>query len=198
MDYQDLTQAELDALPVLEFEEVFGCQPGDKRQVQRYPSRTASQYFIKFKTPNHSEDDLRFFPGGFPFVTNVDLSIWEGSKMLYERPGSNRRHLSCFVALTNEDPRVGRKSGHPYIPAATARVEWLKPNTTYKLLVYRFRHSDEQPISLYYYGNDVDQVDYADVPAPQPVPTPGTVPSYQEGISLDIAGVKGMWFQTPE
>ena len=169
-------------MTIHKFTDVFGCEFGDRKAVKKTPDRTSSDYFIEFTTPNNSEEDVRFYVGGFPFVTNVDLAVYDGEVKLYENAGPG--HLTMFVNKSGNDPKPPVANHLNKDPQP--RTTHLLPNHTYKLHVKRVRHDDRQPIGIYYYGNDKNQVSYADLPV-------DLDPS--EGISLDIGGVKGIWKQ---
>lgn len=164
------------------FEELFGFEFGTKTKEKVTPTREESDYLIHFKTPNHSEEDVRFFLDTVLWrlmgdVTLTILDAEDDNRFMF----SDKRSLSMFVNKDGVDPKAGRASGHPWIPTKT-RTTHLLPNHNYTLSVYRPRHDDRQPLGISYYGDDKNQVDYGIEPE-------------DDGIEVTIAGTDYIMFE---
>jgi len=143
------------------FKELYGFDFGTKAKLKARPNGP-----FTFTTPNHSEEDVRFFLDLFSMLMGVivvDIFNEDGSLRFTKTFDSeNRGHLTMFVNQDGVDPKAGRPTGHPGIAPAEPRDAWLEPNTTYTCDPHRpGGPSERQPIGLIYSGTDDNEVDYA-------------------------------------
>lgn len=166
--------------PRYSFEDVFPCKFGDRAKVGRYIDRTTSDYWIDFDTPAHSEEDVRFFISTMArlFGGGIELTIHD--RATNEALYSTKFMFNGFVNKDGVDPKTGRPSGHPHIEGAKAREGHLLPSHGYSLHVFRKMHNDSQPIEIFYYGTDDNQVEYV-------------LETEYEPVEMTLAGVKGMF-----
>lgn len=171
----------------MNFRELYGFEFGEKRKAKAYPDRTTSDFRFDFKTPNHSEEDVRFFLDLMSmFMGVITFTVLDEKGILFSRTfdANHRGSLSMFVNKDGVDPKAGRPTGHPGIAPPEPRNTWLEPNKTYTLHVHRDKHSDRQPIGVYYYGNDANQVDYGpDIEIPE------------DGIEMTLGPLKGVFIE---
>lgn len=161
------------------FPDVYGFEFGARANVTKYPDPENNEFEIEFRTPNHSEEDVRFAFSTMAFVffrKILKMEVWDGDTKLYE----SNQQLSMFVNESGEDPWKDDPTGHPKI-AREPRTTHLKPSHTYTLKVYRtVGPSPKNPISVQYYGTDANQVDYG-----------SAIP--KEGVPMTIGDIKGMF-----
>lgn len=163
------------------FEDIFGFEFGAKRKVSVTPDPQNNEFEIEFRTPNHSEENVKFLLDTMAFIyfrRLIKMEVWEGEEMVFARK-VNDAQIPMFVNLDGIDRLADDPSGHPGIDNDTVRL-WLKPNTVYVLKVYRTTGpSANNPISVGYYGTDDNQVDYG--------------PDISDSVDVTIGGVKGVW-----
>ena len=154
------------------FEEVFGCNFGDKRKESGSPAPEANTYDVAFKTPSNSEDDVRFSISTMLFVhdKNIKLSVLKDGHELF----SDNRSLSMFVNKTGIDPKPlkVRDDTHGGQEYEVNRTTHLFPNSLYTFRIYANKRNR---LTSYYSGLDTkDEIEY--------------------GVPVVHEGEAGLWF----
>lgn len=145
-----------------DFKELFGFEFGERRNVTVYPKDAGNEFMIMFKTPSHSEEDVRLsLPTmAFVFNQNILLETVMDNKVLY----TDNRSFSYFVNKDGVDPKFGRPSGHPFVDIKI-RDTHLEPNTWYGFHYKRAGSASaaaRNPAAIQYFGTDKNEVAFSD------------------------------------